>query len=140
MVSTLAICATLMLAAGGCGGSTNQPESSTGPTATFGVDASKFVDMTSKATVEINVVDNTFEPSFVKVSKGTKLVFTNNGRNEHNVTAAEEGAFTGIKQADFSPGKVASLTVGGLGEYGYFCSIHGTKKLNGQSGVILVVG
>ncbi len=123
----------------GCGGSSTTATTA-GPTATYKIDSSKYVDMTGTATVSINVVDNTFEPSFIKVSVGTKLVFTNNGRNEHNITAVEEGSFTGVKQSDFSPGKAADITVGGVGEYGFFCSIHGTKKLNGQSGVIQVVG
>lgn len=134
VVIASAFCVALM----GCGGSTTKAVTA-GPVATYRIDTSKYVDMTGKASVSINVVDNTFEPSFVKVSVGTKVVFTNNGRNEHNITAAEEGSFTGVKQADFSPGKVAAITVAGAGEYGFFCSIHGTRKLNGQSGVIRVV-
>jgi plastocyanin len=75
----------------------------------------------------------------VLVTKGTKITWSNDGRNQHNVQPAEPGAFEGVATTDFAPGQVYSTTFDAVGDYPYYCSIHGTKNLSGQSGVIRVV-
>ncbi len=137
----------LLLLVAGCGGSSQDTASSTGdsgatsPTTTlFDIPDQEFVDLTGRATADVNVVDNTFEPSFLKVSPGTRLILTNNGRNEHNVTPLSPGSFDKVPTDDFAPGKKASITApSSAGDFAFYCSIHGTKKLNGQSGIIRVV-
>ncbi len=99
----------------------------------------KFTTETGQKTVQIKVVDNTYEPSYVEVSPGTKLVFTNDGRVQHTVTPVDSKSFKGINKDDFGPGKSGSVTVGGAGDYAFYCTIHGTKTLRGQSGVIRVI-
>jgi plastocyanin len=126
----------------GCGdGGATSESSSSGSNSATSVDVadSKFTSKTLQRTVQVTVVDNTFEPSYLRVSPGTKLVFTNNGRNDHNVTPVDPKSFDAIPTDKFGPGRVASVTVGRTGDYGFYCSIHGTKRLNGQSGVIRVV-
>lgn len=108
------------------------------PAATYEVPEDRLVDLTGQSTVEISVVDNTFEPAYFEVDPGTKVVFRNDGRNEHNVFPVEEGRFEAIETEDFAPGKVGQITVEGSGDIAYYCTIHGTKKLNGQSGVIRI--
>ena len=100
---------------------------------------SKFVDETGSDTVAVAVPDNSFEPPYLEVSPGTKVRWTNDGRNPHNVQPAEPGAFEGVATDDFAPGQSYSVTFDDAGDYPYYCSIHGTKKLSGQSGVIRVV-
>lgn len=100
----------------------------------------KFTTATGQKTVEVRVVDNTYEPSYIEVSPGTKLVFSNDGRVQHTVTPVDSKSFKGIAKGDFGPGKVGSVTVGGAGYYAFYCQLHGTKTLRGQSGVIRVVG
>lgn len=137
----------LLLVLVGCGGGSKEASPSTaspgksGPTTTlFNIPDDKFVDLAGEATVEINVVDNTFEPSFLQVSPGTRLILTNNGRNEHNVTPVAADSFEKVPTDDFAPGKKASITApSSPGDLAFYCSIHGTKKLNGQSGVVRVV-
>ncbi|HKY13807.1 MAG TPA: plastocyanin/azurin family copper-binding protein, partial [Microthrixaceae bacterium] len=63
----------------------------------------------------------------------------NDGRNDHNVIPVEDDAFEGVDRADFGPGQVHTATFDDAGDYAYYCSIHGTKNLNGQAGVIRVV-
>ncbi len=109
-----------------------------GPTTTFDIPEDRLVDLTSQSTVEISVLDNTFEPAYFEVKPGTKVVFSNDGRNEHNVFPVEDGRFDPIATEDFAPGKVGQITVQGSGDIAYYCTIHGTKKLNGQSGVIRI--
>lgn len=140
-ISSLAIVVGAALALlGGCGDSSTTSESS-GSNSETSVDVadSKFTSKTLQRTVQVTVEDNTFDPSYLRVSPGTKLVFTNDGRNDHNVTPVDPKSFDAIPTEKFGPGRVASVTVGGAGDYGFYCSIHGTKRLNGQSGVIRVV-
>jgi len=136
----------LLLVLMGCGGSSKDASSSTaasgaGPATTlFDIPDNKFVDLTGEATVEVSVIDNTFEPSFLQVSPGTRLILTNNGRNKHNVMPVVADSFEKVPTDDFAPGKKASiLAPSSPGDFAFYCSIHGTKKLNGQSGVIRVV-
>ncbi len=136
-----AVAAVLVLVGAGCAG--DEPEADTpadpnAPATTIDIPADRLVDETGKQRVEVSVVDNTFEPSYLVVSPGTEIVFRNEGRNQHNVVPVETGRFDEIPTADFGPGKVGSITVDGEGDIPYYCSIHGTKKLNGQSGVIRI--
>jgi len=126
----------------GCGddseGSSPTTTASSGPATTVDIPADKVVDLTAQSTVEITVRDNTFEPSYFEVKPGTKILFRNDGRNQHNVTPVEDGRFDPIETAEFAPGKVGAITVDGSGDIPFYCTIHGTKKLNGQSGVIRI--
>jgi plastocyanin len=127
-----------LLAVAGCGGD----DGGSGATASkqkVDIPDSKFDDQTGKATVDVDVVDNAFEAPYVKVSGGTKVRWTNNGRNQHNVQPAEDGSFQGVDTAAFAPGQSYSAIFDSAGDYPYYCSIHGTKNLNGQSGVVRVV-
>lgn len=129
--------------AGGCadddaGDANGDGDSTGGATTTIDIPEDRLVDETGKARVEISVVDNTFEPTYVKVSPGTEIVFSNDGRNLHNVIPVNPDDFEEIPTSEFAPGKVGSITVDGPGDVPYYCSIHGTKNLNGQSGVIRV--
>lgn len=84
-------------------------------------------------------LDNNFIPQHVTVVAGTEVVFTNNGRNDHNVVPADDpGATTwGVLEAAFAPKGVYSRVFDRPGTYVYFCTIHGTKKA-GMFGSITV--
>lgn len=84
-------------------------------------------------------LDNNFIPSDITVVAGTEVVFTNNGRNDHNVVPADDpGATTwGVLEAGFHPTDVYSRVFDRPGTYVYFCTIHGTKKA-GMFGTITV--
>jgi plastocyanin len=99
----------------------------------------RFVTATGKSELKVSVTDNEFVDPFVVVSTGTKVIWTNDGRNEHNVIPVTKGAFPGIATKDFAPGQSYAHTFDSPGDYPYFCSIHGTSKLKGQAGVIRVV-
>lgn len=129
--------AAVMAVASGC--SSGSGAVATSKNGTIDVGNATFDTKTGQKTIQIKVVDNTFEPSYIKVSPGTKLVFTNEGRNQHNITPVTAGSFTAVKTDNFGPGKTASVTVSGAGDYAFYCTIHGTKSLRGQSGVIRVV-
>jgi plastocyanin len=119
-----------------CGGDS---DSGSGSGTTVDVPASKFESQTGKRSVGIDAADNTFEASYVTVSTGTKVTWENVGRNAHNVVPVNKDEFTGVTTSDFGPGQVYSETFDHPGDYPYYCSLHGTKNLNGMSGVIRVV-
>jgi plastocyanin len=127
---TLAV-GVLALVGAGCGDD---------PAAAPAVDLSgKSFDIeTSKADVEVDALDNQFTPPYIEVSRGTTVGFTNKGRNQHNVLPAEQGAFSPIETAMFAPDASAELTFDQVGDYPYYCSLHGTTT-KGMVGAIRVV-
>ena len=94
-------------------------------------------DLTGQPAVTVAVPDNRFEPVAVVVDAGTTVTWENVGRNDHNVTPAEEGAFEGVVTDEFAPDATHEATFDEPGTYGYFCSVHGTAG-QGQRGVVVV--
>jgi plastocyanin len=84
----------------------------------------------------ITALDNSFRPENIEVAAGTEVVWTNKGRNEHNVLHVE-GDEWGVEVDDFQPGAVYSHTFDAAGVYRYYCSIHGTTDA-GMIGTIVV--
>jgi plastocyanin len=84
----------------------------------------------------ITALDNSFRPENIEVAAGTEVVWTNKGRNEHNVLHVE-GDEWGVEVDDFQPGAVYSHTFDAAGVYRYNCSIHGTTDA-GMIGTIVV--
>jgi plastocyanin len=75
--------------------------------------------------VDVDALDNRFEPLTVSVQAGTAVRFVNAGRNDHNVVP-ETGDAWGVQQADFGPGAEYSYAFDTPGTYQYVCTIHGT--------------
>lgn len=134
-------CALLVVILGGCAKSDDGPAAPSGQSSastTVDVAASKFTDLTgNEAQAPIAVVDNEFEPIYATVKAGAKVIWTNNGRNKHNIVPSVKGAFDGTK--NLPPGQAFSVTFDKPGDYPYYCSIHGSPR-SGQNGVIRVVG
>lgn len=78
----------------------------------------------SGTTVDVDALDNRFEPLTVTVQAGTTMRFVNGGRNDHNVLP-ETGDAWGVQQADFAPGAEYSHAFDTPGTYVYVCTIHG---------------
>jgi plastocyanin len=87
---------------------------------------------------EVTALDNSFRPENIEVPAGTEVVWTNKGRNEHNVLHVE-GDDWGVEVDDFQPGVSYSHTFDEVGVYRYYCSIHGTTDA-GMIGTIVVSG
>ncbi len=130
-----AVLLAVSLLAGGCADDSSGSGSGPGK---VDVADSEFTKETGKTEVAVAVPDNLFEPSYLMVSPGTTVKWTNEGRNDHNIVAVEKGSFEGVDRDQFGPGKVHTAKFDEPGDYAYYCSIHGTKNLNGQSGVIRV--
>jgi plastocyanin len=85
---------------------------------------------------EVTALDNSFRPENVEVVAGTEVVWTNKGRNEHNILHVD-GDDWGVEVNDFQPGAVYAHTFDRAGVYRYYCSIHGTTDA-GMIGTIVV--
>jgi plastocyanin len=86
----------------------------------------------------VTALDNSFRPENIEVAAGTEVVWTNKGRNEHNVLHVD-GDDWGVEVDDFQPGASYSHTFDEAGVYRYYCSIHGTTDA-GMIGTIVVSG
>ena len=97
------------------------------------------LDLSGMDQVALDIQDNAFTQRVVVVSAGTEITWTNQGRNEHNVRPAVEGAFEPISTLDLAEkGDSASLVFETPGDFPYFCSLHGTAT-NGQTGRVIVI-
>ncbi len=75
----------------------------------------------SGATINIEIGDNFFNPKTVTANVGDTIVWTNNGRNPHDVTAGN-GSFMSPRR--LAPGTTFSYTVTTAGTFAYQCTIH----------------
>jgi plastocyanin len=85
---------------------------------------------------DVKVLDNSFNDENIQVAPGTKVVWTNDGRQDHDVVPAD-GDDWGVAPADFGPDTVYEHTFDQPGTYRYFCSLHGTA-VAGMVGAVVV--
>jgi LPXTG-motif cell wall-anchored protein len=103
--------------------------------------SSSLVDTPSTATASrassVSIQDGSsqssfrFAPSSLTISSGTKVTWTNNGQQPHNVTG------DGLKSSTLSNGNTYSFTFNDPGTYNYECTIHpfmtGSVKVTDRS-------
>lgn len=97
-----------------------------------------YTDMTGQPKVTVEAVDNNMVPQFVEVSKGTVVTFVNHGRNVHNLLPDDPAAFPAAETGTFDSGATVDVTFDKVGEFGYYCSLHGTQT-KGMFGSVKVV-
>lgn len=73
------------------------------------------------ATVNITIGDNFFDPKSATANVGDTIVWTNTGRNPHDVTASN-GAFSSPR--NLAPGSTFSYVATTAGTFAYTCTIH----------------
>jgi plastocyanin len=90
-------------------------------------------------TVKVVALDNNFVAEQTEVIAGTNVVFTNNGRNSHDVVPVDDPKATtwGVLEGDFQPKGSYSRVFDQPGTYAYYCTIHGSAKA-GMVGRIVV--
>ncbi len=85
----------------------------------------------------IVALDNVFQPASGPVDVGSEVIFTNSGRNDHNIVATDGDTTWGVGKQDFGPGAEYRHIFSEPGTYEFYCSIHGTSKV-GMTGSITV--
>ena len=94
--------------------------------------------------VRVSALDNIYRPEALKVVTDTEVVWSNDGRNDHNVIGnpdnqGSDDAGFGVETADFAPGDEYSATFPTPGAYRYFCSLHATATAGSMRGTVVVV-
>lgn len=130
-----------LLGAAGCAADPNDAVGVTTAPAAGSGDVPE-VDVTFPAngtTVDVLAIDNSFAPDTLTVEAGTEVVFTNNGRNPHNVLPEGDPEVTtwGVLEDDFLPGDTYAHVFDRPGTYVYYCSIHGTPKVAMHATVVV---
>lgn len=98
------------------------------------------VELVEGVRENVDALDNSFAPEEITIPAGAEIVFTNRGRNDHNVVPADEDQDWTIEVDDFKPGAPPTpVRFTEPGTYDYFCSIHGTATA-GMTGSITVEG
>lgn len=90
-------------------------------------------------TVRVSSLDNIYRPEALKVVTDTEVVWSNDGRNDHNVIPNDAGDDFGVETADFAPGEEYSATFTTPGAYRYFCSLHATATAGSMRGTVVVL-
>ena len=95
-----------------------------------------------RATVTVQARDNSFLEREVTIAAGTEVVWTNVGRNVHDVIPSDfedepAGAPWGIIGDRFGSGATYSHVFGTPGVYAYLCTIHGVRD-KGMAGTVTV--
>ncbi|MBM3673743.1 MAG: plastocyanin [Actinobacteria bacterium] len=85
--------------------------------------------------VDVQMLDNDYIPQTLTLDAGTNVVWTNDGRTEHNVIPDDSDA--GWKSNTIKPDKTYDHLFDQPGVYGYFCSFHGAPK-RGMYGTVIV--
>ena len=118
-----------LLLAAGCG--------SSGATVSGAPASPDTLSPVKSGTVKVSAVDNYFQDQDITVTAGSKVVWTNLGRNDHNIKTVDAGDF-GVDTKGFGPGASYAATLSTPGTYHYYCTIHGTAE-RGMVGTIQVV-
>jgi plastocyanin len=86
---------------------------------------------------DVTVLDNTFNDENIEVAPGTKVVWTNDGRQNHDIVPVDDSVEFGVEPGDFEPETVYEYVFDKPGTYRYYCSLHGTEDA-GMIGAVVV--
>lgn len=128
-----ALAAVLALAAAACGDDTTTPSSQSSTPATSNATPltnQGTTDVASMTNFTIELDDNYFKPTFMKVKDGQKLSLEleNEGSTLHTFT------ITGLnidQQMDPGARKEVEITFSGSSDVAFFCKIHGAAGMRG---------
>lgn len=102
---------------------------------TDGANIGETIDATGQSEVTIMADDFIFATTFLKIDKGTKVTWINNGNIGHDVTSASSSPKGGLGSPLLSNGDSYEFIFDEAGIYEYFCTPHPTE----MRGVITVV-
>jgi len=90
-------------------------------------------------TVLVAMADNSFSPAINHVPVGGSIVFTNEGRNDHNAIAVDKSFSTEktFGRINMRPEDAAEIVFNKEGVYPFYCSFHATP--DGKVGMVGVV-
>jgi len=87
------------------------------------------------ATVDVTVTGNSFSPREVRIQAGDTVRWSNRTGVAHDVVA-DDGSFNSGISSNFT----FQRTFNSAGEFGYYCSLHGSSGGVGMAGRVIVQG
>ncbi|MCW2990328.1 MAG: copper-binding protein [Solirubrobacterales bacterium] len=121
MRALLAISASLVLFAAGCGSSSDSTSSSASSPDTTSTPATPSGGVSASA---VDIKGFAFNPAATTVKVGQKVTWTNEDSTTHNVVA-DDGSF---KSGDLGQGAKFSFTPKKAGTFSYVCTFHSNMK------------
>lgn len=90
--------------------------------------------------VVVEMYDNRFEYTEIRIPVGGSVSWVGAGQNPHNAVAADESWSTEsvFGSLDQYEGDEALLTYDQAGEYIFFCTYHGNAEGDGMAGTLIV--
>lgn len=90
--------------------------------------------------VSVEMYDNRFQYTEIRVSVGGTVSWVGAGQNPHNAVAANEEWSTEMEfgSLDQYEGDTAVLSYDEPGEYVFFCTYHGNAEGDGMAGTLIV--
>ena len=90
--------------------------------------------------ITVEMYDNRFQYTEIRIPVGGTIDWLGAGRNPHNAVAGDgswstEDVFGSLEQYE---GDSAVLTYEEPGEYAFFCTFHGNAEGDGMAGVLIV--
>ncbi len=85
------------------------------------------IDATDQQNVDVNIGDFFFDPTVLKIRRGTTVTWTNNGMIGHDVKTDKSSPKQGPASKMLNKGDNYSFTFDEAGLYLYFCSPHPTQ-------------
>ncbi|HEY8544180.1 MAG TPA: plastocyanin/azurin family copper-binding protein [Acidimicrobiales bacterium] len=129
---------TALLVLGACGDDGDSSDGADGDAADDAAEQLEDVVDIDGDTAEVKVLDNTFNEENIRVAPGTKVVWTNDGRQDHDIVPVDgDTSDWGVEPEDFESGDVYEHTFDEPGTYRYYCSLHGTEDA-GMIGAVVV--
>ena len=95
---------------------------------TEGANVGDTLDATGQKEVAVSINDFIFNPTLIKIKKGTKVTWTNEGNIGHTVTSSESSPMGGLASELLANGQSYSFTFDTAGTYTYYCSPHPYMK------------
>jgi plastocyanin len=132
----LGLALTVTLAACGDDGSSSDPGGSS-PSDEDEAEGLEDVAVIEGSEADVTALDNTFNDENIQVEVGATVVWTNDGRQDHDIVPADEGMSWGVDPEGFEPDAVYEHTFDQPGVYRYYCSLHGTRDA-GMIGAVVV--
>lgn len=94
---------------------------------TEGAEIGETLDATDQTNVSLTISDNIFDTTYLKIKKGTKVTWTNQGSARHDVTSASSSPKKGLSSELLANGESYNFTFNDTGVYEYFCTPHATQ-------------
>jgi plastocyanin len=90
--------------------------------------------------VTIEMYDNRYQYTEIRIPVGGTIEWVGGGRNAHNAVAADGSWSTGdvFGSLEQHEGDSAVLTYDEAGEYVFFCTFHGNAQGDGMAGILIV--